>query len=175
MKLTDRIRACREAGMVERCHNVPHFGSYNDAAHTWNVCIIIRLLWPDRMDLVDFALFHDVPERWTGDVPSPVIRDNPDLRRALTAKDTAISLRLEIPSEHALGPDDLACLKFADRFELYLWCCEQEAMGNKMVLHMKDSLRRMFDEALYQLPARAREVFLDFEREGFYRLKETLE
>ena len=173
MKLTDRIRAVREAGMVERCHTVPHVRPYDVARHTWGVCCLLRLLWPNESHLVDFALFHDVPERWTGDVPSTVLARHRTVRDCLNEMDLSISRRLKLPSEHNLDTPDLAKLKAADRLELWLWTYEEEALGNRMVLGVRKQLDKLFEESL-SFPDEARQLWNEFRREGWRRHEEVL-
>lgn len=177
MKLTDRIRGVREAGMVERAHVVPHLRPYSNAAHTWGVCCLLRLLWPGEPHLVDFALFHDVPERWTGDWPAQVIRRQPAAREALAQEDRRISTILALPSEHALSGQDFARFKAADRLELWLWTWEEEAMGNRMVLGVREELDKMFDAAAADgsLPPEVAAIITEFRQEGWWRHKEVLE
>lgn len=172
MKLVDRIRAVREAGAVERCHTVPHLQRYSNGAHTYGVCVLLRLLWPDEPHLVDFALFHDTPERWTGDVPSQVIREHPMLRKALEKEDERISSKLALPCEHALGDADYNKFKACDRLELWLWTWEEEALGNKHVLNMRAELDVSLSSAI--TPPEVLSLIEEFRQEGWRRLPEVL-
>lgn len=172
MNLSDRVRAVREAAAVERCHTVPHIRPYSNGDHTYGVCVLLRLLWPTEPHLVDFALFHDVPERWTGDVPSPVIASHPMLRGALAQEDTRISSLLTLPCEHSLEGRDFDKFKACDRLELWLWTWEEEAMGNQMVLGVRRAL-----DALFSQPGTPPEVVTlieTFRAEGWRRLPEVL-
>lgn len=172
MKLADRIRAVREAAMVERCHTVPHLRSYSNGAHTYGVCVLLRLLWPDEPHLVDFALFHDTPERWTGDVPSQVIRQHPMLRKALEREDERISGQLALPCEHALSDEDYNKFKACDRLELWLWTWEEEALGNRHVLNMRGELDKLLDQD--RIPPEVKQIVQTFRAEGWRRLPEIL-
>lgn len=172
MKLVDRIRAVREAAAVERCHTVPHARSYSNGAHTYGVCVLLRLLWPDEPHLVDFALFHDTPERWTGDVPSQVIRAHPMLRGALAQEDNRLSSLLALPCEHALNGADFDKFKACDRLELWLWTWEEEAMGNRHVLNMRAMLDESF--AAPGTPSEVTDLIHQFRSEGWRRLPEVL-
>ena len=158
--------------MVERCHTVPHLRSYSNAAHTYGVCVLLRLLWPDEPELVDFALFHDTPERWTGDIPSQVIAGNGALRDTLMNEDVRISNRLSLPSEHALDPESFAKFKACDRLELWLWTWEEEALGNRNVLNMRASLDATFGQG--STPQKVINLIHEFRREGWRRLPEVL-
>ncbi|UQS95124.1 5'-deoxynucleotidase [Pseudanabaena phage Pam3] len=174
MQLVDRIRAVREAAAVQRCHTVPHLSSYSNGAHTYGVCVLLRLLWPDEPHLVDFALFHDTPERWTGDVPSQVINRHNDLRDALAREDERISGRLHLPCEHALDFESFIKLKACDRLELWLWTWEEEALGNKHVLNMRASLDATFADPGSQTPSQVLDLISKFRHEGWRRLPEVL-
>jgi 5'-deoxynucleotidase YfbR-like HD superfamily hydrolase len=126
---------------------------------------------------VDFALFHDVPERWTGDWPAQVIVRQPEARKALAEEDRRISAFLALPSEHALSGKDFARFKAADRLELWLWTWEEEAMGNRMVLGVREELDKMFEaaEADGSIPPEISEIIEEFRKEGWRRHKEVLE
>lgn len=172
MNLTDRVRAVREAAMVERCHTLPHLRSYSNGAHTYGVCVLLRLLWPDEPHLVDFALFHDTPERWTGDVPSPVIRLQAGLRGVLAQEDFRISTRLALPCEHNLSGHDFDRFKACDRLELWLWTWEEEALGNRMILGARAELDKLFDGDV--TPPEVKDLVNQFRSEGWRRLPEVL-
>ena len=59
-----RVQAIRECGHVERAHSTPHHGSYSNAAHSWQLAVLIILLHPaPSARLIMAALFHDIPER----------------------------------------------------------------------------------------------------------------
>ena len=162
--------------MVERCHVVPHHRPYPVGHHTWGVCVLLRLLWPDEPHLMDFAMFHDVPERWTGDMPAQVIRAQPSAAEALEKEDRRISSLLSLPTEHALSHEDWLKFKAADRLELWLWTFEEEALGNKMVLGVRAQLDKMFDhaEAAGELPREAADIINTFREEGWWRHEETI-
>lgn len=134
MNMVDRVKAVREAGMVERCHTIPHLLSYTNARHTYGVACLIIMLWPEDDYLLRAVLFHDTPERWTGDVPGQVLHNNPDLKAALKTEDVRIMSRLRLPGEHMLSGIGYARFKAADRLEFWLWTWDEEAMGNRMVL-----------------------------------------
>lgn len=136
----ERIRALREAGLVERCHVLPHLRSYNNAQHTWGVCCLLHIFWPEDPHLVTFALFHDVPERWTGDVPAQVLRANPALKTAFAGQDEMIMSALRLPCEHSLVDTDFVRFKACDRLEFWLWTWEEEALGNRMVLNAREEI-----------------------------------
>lgn len=171
MQLSDRIRYIREAGMIERCHMWPKIRPYANAGHAWGVCVLLRLLWPEERHLLDFALFHDVPERRTGDIASPTISLIPGLAEGLVKEDRGVFAALKLPDEHALSPDDWAKLRAADSLELWLWTFEEEAMGNRMVLDLRAHMDRSWDakHAAGELPGGVWDLIQSFRREPWRR------
>jgi len=130
--LAHQLAATREGGMVQRCHVIPHQGSYNNAEHTFGILQILRIFapkWILDLDLYDAVLNHDVPERWTGDVPAPTKWWSPIIKSELAG------MEAEIEEHFALVPNLSAeqqkWLKAADLLELWLWAVEQTNMGNK--------------------------------------------
>lgn len=125
----ERITQLRFAGRVQRAHIIPHHGSYSDAEHQWNVAILLFLLWPlDWANLGLIALTHDVPEGWTGDIPSNVAKLL-DIR--CSGLETKLLDIFDLPSMHRLSEVDQAKIKACDLLELYLWCREEVAHGNR--------------------------------------------
>jgi len=174
MKLSDRVRIIREAGAVERCHVWPKTQPYRNGQHSWGVCVLLRLLWPDDQHLLDFALFHDVPELITGDVPSPAI-GRLGIQEPLKREDRRIMSALRLPDEHALGPDDWAKLRAADSLDLWLWAWDEEAMGNKAAGVLRDQMDASFSRKndLGKLPPEARSFIQEFREEGWKRIGEV--
>lgn len=147
----------RCGGRVERCHAIPHATSYNNAAHSWGVAMLMYYLWPaDFPRLAAVCLSHDLPEAWVGDVPAPTMNFVPGLRQQLGWIEDNLSERMGLPRLDALPKDDLEKLKTCDRLELYLWCREQMLMGNRFAEETLKELEYYFTN-LIQLPAPADE------------------
>lgn len=171
----DRIKAAREAGQVNRAHVVPYIGSYNNAQHSYGVATLIYLLWPNKTHLLPHALFHDVPERWTGDVPAQVLRTNPALRQMYVQMELCITRAAQFPFEHTLPPEDWWILKSADRIELWLWTYEQERMGNKEIMGIRAALEKVFEDTWNDMPVEAQNLIQHVTHRGWTRLPELLD
>lgn len=144
-----QIFAVREGGAVERCHVIPHHGSYNIAQHSWGVAVLIHQLFrdhPKRNEAIEIALFHDVPERWTGDMPSTVKHSCKTLREDMERVERIIATKLDIPCEHSASPDAYQMFKICDMLDLFLWAIEESANGNKRVEDMVEALVDWFCE-----------------------------
>ncbi len=149
-----RIIQIRCGGKVERCHVLPHQGSYNNAAHSWGVAMLMHALWPEDFErLALVCLTHDVAEAWVGDIPSPLLYYLPKLRDAVGNIEGDIVASLDLPREDQLAPDDYAKLKACDRLELYLWCREQKAIGNGFAGEFLTELKIYFTEKRLYYPA----------------------
>ncbi len=171
MKLSDRIRYVREAGHIDRCHQWPRLRPYQNGQHTWGVCVILRMLWPERRDLLDFALFHDTPERDTGDIPSPAIK-RLGIADLLAARDAEVMQHLRLPLEHALEEDGWHILRAADSLDLWLWTYDEEALGNRAAVAMRAEIDAGFSRKLAAglLPREAWEFIEEFRAEGWKRM-----
>lgn len=137
----------RSGGRVERCHGLPHHGTYSNATHQWGVAMLMHYIWPDdfpRLSLV--CLTHDVPEAWVGDIPAPTCRYTPGLKDTLNSVEGNINKGMLLPAEHELDPLDYAKLKCCDRLEFWMWCCEQELYGNLFAREGKKEIERYFVE-----------------------------
>lgn len=88
------------------------------------------------------ALYHDAPEIFTGDLPTPVKYDNPVIRDAYKAVEENAASRLlaTLPEDmrpafepllRETDPDVLALVKAADKLSAYLKCLEEEKAGNR--------------------------------------------
>lgn len=124
----DRVRLAREGAAVERCHTHPHPMRYSVGHHTCDLCTLIVLTWqahhlgdPPSAALLVAALFHDIPEQVTGDVPQPIKHL---LGEAVETVDSRVLDWLGV-EQTGLTDEEAEWLRVADRVELYLWCCEQ--------------------------------------------------
>lgn len=88
------------------------------------------------------ALYHDAPEIFTGDLPTPVKYANPEIRSAYQAIEADAAQRLLATLPQALrpafgplleerDPEVLALVKAADKLSAYLKCQEELNAGNR--------------------------------------------
>jgi len=146
--LADNVIQSRAGGKVERCHGIPHNGSYSNAAHQWGVALLLYYLWPaDFPRLAIYCLTHDVPEFLFGDIPAPSTRYIPGLRKQLGEMERRSNLTIGLPAEQDLSPEDYKKLKACDALEFWLWCSEQLATGNAYALEPRDEVERYFSES----------------------------
>lgn len=97
-----------------------------------------------------YALYHDVPEILTGDLPTPVKYNNPDIKQAYRSleKVAASSLLEQLPDdlraeyEPLLLPqnadaEEMRLLKAADKLAALIKCMEELKAGNHEFLQAK--------------------------------------
>ncbi len=155
-----RLQAIRECGHVERAHNVLHHGSYNNAAHSWQLVVLILVLHPaPPARLILAAILHDVPERWTGDFPGSFKAwiASPVLKAEIAKVESTIVNELDLSHWFdGLPQDEKIWLKSCDMLEAWLWCKDQESLGNKHTGDMKDNIQNWFDQHYDIIPAPVR-------------------
>ena len=144
--LTLRILKIREGAAVQRCHTIPHHGSYSNGAHQYGCVMLYFHLHPTpHMLTVRAILAHDLGERWVGDNPAPAKWSmDADLRIELEGLEHR-ALR-SLGEMWELGPEEARWLKAVDMLDMWLWCHEQIALGNQYAQIICDRIDKLFNE-----------------------------
>jgi 5'-deoxynucleotidase YfbR-like HD superfamily hydrolase len=125
------IKEIRNGFQVRRYHTCRRLQTETVGHHSANIqAIIIKVDPAASRELLIAALFHDVAEYYTGDVPYPYKRDNPGVKKELDA-DEGIWMRKHSIPQPMITPKEAALLKFADMMELVLTSIEELNMGNQ--------------------------------------------
>ena len=154
----DRLKLIRRWGLMR--NTVPE----NDMEHSMQTALIAhgiavlgkarfgRDIDPERV--VMLAMYHDVSEVITGDLPTPVKYKTPSIQDAYSeleahAKDQLLDMLPEDLRPHFalyVKPDETALewrmVKAADRISAYLKCIEEEKMGNRDFAQAKATIRQ---------------------------------
>ena len=120
------------------------------------------------------ALYHDASEILTGDMPTPIKYDNPDIQSAYKAVERVAEEKLLSMLPPDLRPDFEAAItipdpeihalvKAADKLSAYLKCVEELKAGNTEFRLAKEQTYA----ALCQNPIPALGYFMDHFLEGF--------
>jgi len=120
------------------------------------------------------ALYHDAGEILTGDMPTPIKYDNPDIQNAYRRVETVAERKLLSMLPEDLRPDFeeavtmpdpevYALVKAADKLSAYLKCVEEVKAGNSEFRKAKEQTYA----ALLQNPIPALKYFMDHFLEGF--------
>jgi 5'-deoxynucleotidase YfbR-like HD superfamily hydrolase len=127
MSLHTQILAARESAQVERCHTLPHIGSYTVGQHCYGALALLLLLHEaPSLNLIKAVAFHDLPERWLGDIPSPGKLGS--LAKSFEEVEAEIFEKLGFKFD--LADDDKYWLKLVDALDLWCWAKEQQMLGN---------------------------------------------
>lgn len=133
------IKAFREGGQVKRFHTVPIVGEQTVGAHSYNVLSLLLVLCENpSIQLIKAVLWHDVAERWLGDVPPPAKWASRDFNDTYSRLERKLNKRLGLPE---LSQVEENWLNAVDKIELLLFCDEQiEGFGNN---NLKDTRGRV--------------------------------
>lgn len=173
MDLLKKLRIVREAGHVERAHNVPHHGSYSVGKHSYDVVSILLLLHPSPSNqLIRAALWHDMPERFLGDLPAPAKWYNPKLNKQYQDAEQSVLDRF---GEHDLMSrltlEETDWLHAADRLELLMWADDQLALGNRHIEPLRANVIKWFEHHSGTTPAPILSILNDL---SFVRIQEDM-
>ena len=158
----DRLKLIRRWGLMR--NTVPE----NDMEHSMQTALIahgIAVLGKVRFGreidpehVVMLAMYHDVSEVITGDLPTPVKYKTPSIQDAYSeleahAKDQLLDMLPEdLRPSFAMyvKPDETALewrlVKAADRISAYLKCIEEEKMGNRDFAQAKATIRQSISQ-----------------------------
>lgn len=128
------IEMARNGHHIKRFHTLPTIGQQSVAEHSFGVAMLVLWLTEDRAsgNLLRAALYHDLAEQATGDMPATSKWDNPELKWALDRAEDIFN------EEHVLSVQitqaESLCLKWADGLELMCYCLEQRKLGNRFAM-----------------------------------------
>ncbi len=147
MNQQERLRAQREGGQVTRCHTTPHHRHYDNAQHSFNMLLLLFELHPNpSMQMVRAVMYHDLAERYTGDLPSTVRHYRPEVKEEMVMLAKLIDDQMGTSYHWYLTNDDEIWLKALDDLEFYLWCCDQSALGNFAISVKIEAMHQCFDK-----------------------------
>ncbi|MEG2857553.1 MAG: 5'-deoxynucleotidase [Clostridia bacterium] len=135
---------------IERWSLMRNTARENIAEHSFFVALISHALAAIRRDVyeipcdptraVTYAVFHDMSEIFTGDLPTPIKYYNPKIRTAYHEIEEVSKGRLlaalpdELQGEYraAANPDEeySVLVKAADKLSAYIKCIEERNAGN---------------------------------------------
>lgn len=123
------------AARVVRKHTLPHLREENIAEHTWGVLHILLSIYPNVPTIViKGALYHDMGEHKSGDIPGDFKADNPEIRDHTERYELAAA-KLVVPEEMhnalELLPSELCLVKLCDKLEFAFSCYHEWMLGNR--------------------------------------------
>lgn len=125
------LEMCFRGGQIRRFHSWPTIGQETVAEHSYYVCMLVLALTDGKAssNLLKAALFHDLAEQATGDIPATTKWANPLLKANLDAIEEIFEAKWNIAI--ALPEDDKLVLKWSDMLALLFYCKQQRDLGNR--------------------------------------------
>lgn len=151
--------------------------SENLSEHTLEVCYIahaLGMIGRDRLSkdidvgrCIKLAMYHDVPEIVTGDMPTPVKYHNDEIKRAYRqVESVAVSRLLKMMPEYMQSEiEPMLCdhtsyeaklVKAADKLSGLIHCIEEEKAGNREFLKARASI----EDALSKIGVEECDIFI---------------
>jgi 5'-deoxynucleotidase YfbR-like HD superfamily hydrolase len=161
--MADRLRLLRTAASVKRLHTRRTIHSQTVGEHTFGVLGLLFEVCEPSIELVKAALYHDVPEAITGDVPSPAKRVYA-IKEAFEAFEDDIELVYSLTT--TLTPLEQRLLRFCDVMELIIFATEEAEMGNAMMLMVRErALSYLLRDGLYNINDATTTLFLKIQHQ----------
>jgi len=129
-------RNLRIGGRVKRWHTIQTLKEETVAQHTYGVIAMLVDLCNGKPSnkLLMAALFHDIAEQYTGDIPATTKWNYPEIATAVKNAELDIETRMGAVLE--LTTEEIHLLKAADMLDLCWFCLEERALGNKNVVEV---------------------------------------
>ncbi len=148
-----RVLAAREASAVERSHTFRHHGSYTDGQHSFDMLTLTLELREDTSAaLMKAIIYHDLPERWLGDMPHPAKQIMPKSALHMSVAENHIRNVLGWKETCMLTQEELEWVHIIDRVEFLLWADDQIQMGNRHLEDVLERCHRWFEDNSSGLP-----------------------
>jgi len=124
------LKNLMQGANVVRYHTVPTIGTQNNGHHSMRVCLILRHLLDGKVSAKQYeaALFHDLSEVYTGDLPATTKWAN--LMLADLIEDLEMQWSVNNGCYVTQCEEEEMVLRVADKLELVWFCTEQMKMGN---------------------------------------------
>ena len=127
------IEMMMNGAAVKRYHTVQIIGQETVAEHSFGVVMMVIALTEGKATnkLLKSALYHDLAEQITGDIPAPVKWQHPVLKTSLQIIEESFESTHSL--QISLSEEEETVLKWADLLQLLLFCKSQRNIGNRNV------------------------------------------
>jgi 5'-deoxynucleotidase YfbR-like HD superfamily hydrolase len=155
-----RAKVLREASRVQRCHTTSIHGTYTVGQHSYGAVNLLLCLHPNpSVNLIKAVLWHDVHERYLGDIPGPAKWMNGEFTKLY--EQMAAQIERTCGIEIRLEPDERCWLDAVDKTELLVWAKEQLAMGNTNAASILGNLASWF--ANHPIPVQVKKFIEEYD------------
>ena len=154
-----RFRNMYYAGAIRRFHTTRAIRDQSVGEHSWGVAVILTKICLPSPVLLTAALYHDMAELHTGDVPSTAKWASKSLKKALDLSEHHFEVLHGIVID--LSVEERRLLKWADMFELCLYSSTEVDMGNSLMqVPLVNGLNWLKDKG-FPTPA-AKALFMEY-------------
>lgn len=155
----DKLRLMRQAARVERMHTQPLARQQTVGEHTFNVIALIDMVAPEMtINLWRAALYHDIPEAITGDMPGNIKWKYEGLAKSLEQVEENIISAYRLGINLAQKEENV--LKFCDTMELAIFCIEEAERGDRNAIRVAyNCIRFLEDSKLDAVTSKAEQLF----------------
>lgn len=134
------IKTVLDSGHVVRYHCAPIDQKQSNSSHQWEVAVILTQIYPQvSAQLLTFALTHDVAEMVTGDMPSPIKKEVPELKAILDELEEDYRQDLGLQSEEHFSEEELLAVKYADILSGIYFTTHRVNCGDKGAVPIRDN------------------------------------
>ena len=144
------IRKVLESGRVVRYHATLIDHKQNNAEHQWEVAVILRHIYPAASaNLMLYALTHDSAEAFTGDLPSPVKKKHPEIKKVFDDMEKEyMHMVLGLPKTK-FSKEELTAVKYADILSGLYFTTQRIKSGDSNALPIRDRWVSYIDKMPY--------------------------
>jgi 5'-deoxynucleotidase YfbR-like HD superfamily hydrolase len=141
MKLNDIFRflcIAKQAAGVGRFHTVRTITQNRVDGHSWGVAVLCDIICGGKPDayLLRAALYHDLAEVDTGDIPATAKWSSEELAGYVKGREKFFSDHLErFNISPYLNDQEKLVLKWADSLDGMFYCWEEKNLGNRFMDH----------------------------------------
>lgn len=128
--IIEQLRIIYNGGMVKRYHTRPVIHMQNNSEHQYMTASIVCLLNPkSSSQAIKNALWHDIYEYETGDMPWAIKRQHPHIKQSIMEIENKSIARYGLSTEQTEMEHNI--LKLAEYFECLIFCIAERSLGNK--------------------------------------------
>ncbi len=146
-----RILLAIEGGRVERCHCFPTNSRSTVGLHTFNAVSMLLILCPDpTINMIKALQFHDMAERFLGDMPSPAKKQREDLGAHYE------TIERDILTQYGMYPKlderEQIWIHAMDLLEFLMFIKHELNLGNKYAQQRYDRICKYIEGTKLPLP-----------------------
>jgi len=141
-----RILLAIEGGRVKRCHCFPTNSDPTIGLHIFNALSLLLILCPDpSINMIKALQFHDMGERFLGDLPAPAKFNCPVLKEIYEGEEKSILMKYGMLP--ILDDRERNWIHAVDMLEFFIFINYELNLGNNYARQRLARITRMLDKA----------------------------